>query len=119
MLEEYDTMNDLPSAVIETLKEYLKEDIRTGDLTSNIIVPDDALGSATVYAKSKAVLAGVKEMTAIAELTGLDYEVFAFEGNWVGPQEPIVGLRGLARTLLGVERVSLNITDEWNSNKDL
>ncbi|MHA1924573.1 MAG: carboxylating nicotinate-nucleotide diphosphorylase [Candidatus Thorarchaeota archaeon] len=102
-------MNDLPSDVIETLKGYLKEDIRTGDLTSNVTIPNDALGSATVFAKSNAVLAGVKEMTAIAELTGLDYEVFAFEGNWVGPQEAIMGLRGLARTLLGVERVCLNI----------
>ncbi|MFW9887360.1 MAG: carboxylating nicotinate-nucleotide diphosphorylase [Candidatus Thorarchaeota archaeon] len=102
-------MTDLPSSVIEALKGYLKEDIRTGDLTSNVTIPDDALGSATVYAKSKAVLAGIKETIAIAELTGLDYEVFAFEGNWVGPQEPIIGLRGLARTLLGVERVCLNI----------
>ncbi|MGD9382229.1 MAG: carboxylating nicotinate-nucleotide diphosphorylase [Candidatus Thorarchaeota archaeon] len=109
MLEECDVVNDLPSAVIETLRNFLKEDIRIGDLTSNVIVPDDAIGSARVYAKSRAVLAGVKETTAIAELTGLDYEVFAFEGNWVGPQEPIVGLRGLARTLLGVERVCLNI----------
>ncbi|MFX1263372.1 MAG: carboxylating nicotinate-nucleotide diphosphorylase, partial [Promethearchaeota archaeon] len=102
-------MTDLPSSVIEALKGYLKEDIRTGDLTSNVTIPDDALGSATVYAKSKAVLAGIKETIAIAELTGLDYEVFAFEGNWVGPQEPIISLRGLARTLLGVERVCLNI----------
>ena len=109
MLEEYDIMTDLPSYVIETLKGYLKEDIRTGDLTSNVTIPEDALGSATVYAKSKAVLAGIKETIAIAELTGLDYEMFVFEGNWVEPQEPIIGLRGLARTLLGVERVCLNI----------
>ncbi|MFW9884779.1 MAG: carboxylating nicotinate-nucleotide diphosphorylase [Candidatus Thorarchaeota archaeon] len=102
-------MTDLPSFVIETLKGYLKEDIRTGDLTSNVTIPDDALGSATVYAKSRSVLAGIKETIAIAELTSLDYEVFAFEGNWVGPQEPIISLRGLARTLLGVERVCLNI----------
>ncbi|MFW9967258.1 MAG: carboxylating nicotinate-nucleotide diphosphorylase [Candidatus Thorarchaeota archaeon] len=109
MLEECDVVNDLPSDVIETLKGFLKEDIRTGDLTSTVTIPEDALGSATVYAKSKAVLAGVKETIAIAELTGLDYEEFVFEGNWVGPQEPIVSLRGLARTLLGVERVCLNI----------
>ncbi|MHA2066281.1 MAG: carboxylating nicotinate-nucleotide diphosphorylase [Candidatus Thorarchaeota archaeon] len=102
-------MKDLPLSVIETLKRFLREDIRTGDLTSIVTVPEDAIGSATVYAKSKAVLAGVKETIAIAELTGLDYEIFAFEGNWVGPQEPVVSLRGLARTLLGIERVSLNI----------
>ncbi|MFQ5834268.1 MAG: carboxylating nicotinate-nucleotide diphosphorylase, partial [Candidatus Thorarchaeota archaeon] len=33
----------------------------------------------------------------------------AFEGNWVSPQEQIVKLRGPARTLLGIERVCLNL----------
>ncbi|MFX0106906.1 MAG: carboxylating nicotinate-nucleotide diphosphorylase [Candidatus Hodarchaeota archaeon] len=102
-------MRELPSSVIASLKAFLEEDIRSGDLTSNLTVPADAMGEATVFAKNKTVLAGVEEIVAIARISGLEYEVLAFEGNWVGPQEPILKLRGPARTLLGVERVSLNI----------
>nr|KXH74067.1 MAG: hypothetical protein AM324_06085 [Candidatus Thorarchaeota archaeon SMTZ1-83] len=102
-------MTKLPPSVIEKLKSYLEEDIRSGDLTSEITVPPEAMGVGTIFSKGRTVLAGVQEIIAIAEISGLDYEVNAFEGNWVSPQEPIVLLRGKARTLLGVERVCLNI----------
>ncbi len=102
-------MRELPPTVIETLKSFLREDVRSGDLTTEITVPADAKGVATIFAKSKTVLAGVEEIVAIAEFCNLEYEVFVFEGNWVSPQEQIVKLRGSARTLLSIERVCLNL----------
>jgi nicotinate-nucleotide pyrophosphorylase (carboxylating) len=102
-------MTKIPPSVIETLKSFLREDIRSGDLTSEITVPADAMGVGTIFSKGRAVLAGVQEVIAIAEISSLDYEVSAFEGNWVSPQEPVLLLRGNARTLLSVERVCLNI----------
>ena len=102
-------MNTLPPEIIETLKKFLEEDVRSGDLTTNVTIPAEKTALATIYAREKAVLAGIKEAEAIAYLTGLTYEVLAFEGNWVSPEEPVIRLRGKARTLLTVERVILNI----------
>ncbi|MHA1137601.1 MAG: carboxylating nicotinate-nucleotide diphosphorylase [Candidatus Thorarchaeota archaeon] len=102
-------MNTLPPEIVETLKMFLEEDVRSGDLTTNVTIPEDKTALATIYAREKAVLAGIKEAEAIAYLTGLSYEVLAFEGNWVNPEEPVMRLRGKARTLLTVERLILNI----------
>ena len=102
-------MNTLPPEIVETLKKFLEEDVRSGDLTTNVTIPVEKTALATIYAREKAVVAGIKEAEAIAYLTGLTYEVLAFEGNWVNPGDPVMRLRGKARTLLTVERLILNI----------
>jgi nicotinate-nucleotide pyrophosphorylase (carboxylating) len=107
-------MKQLPSELIETLKGFLREDIRSGDLTTEVTIPEDAKGVATIYAKSKAILAGMEEVIAIAEITGLEHDLLVFEGNWVNPGEGVIKLSGSARTLLSVERVCLNIVQRMS-----
>lgn len=102
-------MSRLPPEIIETLKRYIAEDVRTGDLTTELTIPADKTAIATIYARENAVLAGIEEIAAIAEFSGLTYEILAFEGNWVSPQDPVMRLKGNARTLLTIERVCLNI----------
>jgi len=107
-------MNTLPPEIIETLKRFLEEDVRSGDLTTNVTIPEEKTALATIYARENAILAGIKEAEAIAYLTGLTYEVLAFEGNWVEPGTPVMRLRGKARTLLTVERLILNIVQRMS-----
>ncbi|TFF83664.1 carboxylating nicotinate-nucleotide diphosphorylase [Candidatus Thorarchaeota archaeon] len=102
-------MRKLPPSVIESLESFLEEDIRSRDLTSELTVPPDKTAVATIYAKEKAILAGVEEVAAIAELSGLEYEALTYEGNWTRARQPVMRLKGNARTLLAVERVCLNI----------
>ncbi len=102
-------MDRPPPEIIERLKMFLEEDIRSGDITTKAIGPLNATGVATVFAKCKTVLAGVEEIVAIAEISGLTHEVLAFEGNWMNPTNAVMRLRGPARILLQIERVSLNI----------
>ena len=104
-----DEMSTLPPSIIETLKKFVEEDVRSGDITTEATIPEEKRAIATIYAREKAMLAGVKEVTAIAEFSNLTYEVLAFEGNWVNPGEPVMRLKGSARTLLTIERVCLNI----------
>jgi nicotinate-nucleotide pyrophosphorylase (carboxylating) len=102
-------MSDLPPEVIERLKGFLREDIRSGDLTTSILGTHDRLGIGTFYSKSDSILAGVKEAAAIAEIMGLDHEILATEGEWVKPKQPVMRIKGLASLILQVERVCLNI----------
>jgi len=104
----------LPPEVIESLKKFIDEDVRSGDLTTRLTVPEDATALATMYAKERAVLAGIEEVAAIAKFSGIEYEVLAFEGNWVDPQTPVIRLKGSARTLLSIERVCLNIVQRMS-----
>ena len=100
---------NLPPEAIEALKRFIEEDVRSGDLTTELTVPEDTTALATIYAKERSVLAGIEEVAAIADFSGLTYEILAYEGNWVDPQQPVMRLRGSAWTLLTVERVCLNI----------
>jgi nicotinate-nucleotide pyrophosphorylase (carboxylating) len=105
---------NLPPEIIETLKKFIDEDVRSGDITTELTVPEETTALATIYAKERSVLAGIEEVAAIAGFSGLEYEVLAFEGNWVDPQTPVMRLKGSARTLLTVERVCLNIVQRMS-----
>lgn len=102
-------MNKLPPEVIESLKAFLREDVRSGDITTNAMKPLDTEATATIYSKGKSILAGIAETAAIAELSGLTYEILTFEGNWVDIRTPVMRMFGSAKTILIVERVCLNI----------
>jgi len=102
-------MNKLPPEVIESLKAFLREDVRSGDITTNAMKPLDAEATATIYSKGKSILAGIAETAAIAEFSGLTYEILTFEGNWVDIRTPVMRMFGSAKTILIVERVCLNI----------
>lgn len=104
-----DYMNKLPPSIIETLKKFIEEDVRSGDITTQVTIPEDKRAIATIFAREKAMLAGIKEVAAIAEFSDIASEILAFEGNWVNPGEPVMRLKGSARTLLTIERVCLNI----------
>jgi len=103
------SVKGLPPAVLEALREFLNEDIRSGDITTEALGPLNATAVGTVLAKSKTIIAGLEEAASIADISGLTYEVLVFEGNWVAPREPVIRLKGPAKTLLATERVILNI----------
>jgi nicotinate-nucleotide pyrophosphorylase (carboxylating) len=105
---------NLPPEAIGALKRFIEEDVRSGDLTTELTVPEDTTALATIYAKERSVLAGIEEVAAIADFSGLTYEILAYEGNWVDPQQPVMRLRGSAWTLLTVERVCLNIVQRMS-----
>jgi nicotinate-nucleotide pyrophosphorylase (carboxylating) len=107
-------VNRPPLEVIESLKAFLREDIRSGDITTNAMEPLSALAVGTIYAKSRAVLAGIEEVVAIAELSDLKYKILAKEGDWVEPKKAVMSLTGPAKTLLMVERLSLNIVQRMS-----
>ncbi|MHA2423446.1 MAG: carboxylating nicotinate-nucleotide diphosphorylase [Candidatus Thorarchaeota archaeon] len=102
-------MNTLPPDIIERLKAFLMEDVRSGDVTTNAMKPLEAEATSTINSKGKSILAGLLEAAAIAEFSGLQYEFLAFEGNWVDVREPVMRMTGSAKTLLVIERVCLNI----------
>ncbi len=102
-------MKDLPPEAIEALRGFLDEDVRSGDLTTELMGPLAAEATGTVYAKCKTIVAGVKEAVALADMVGLEHKILAVEGDWVSPGAAILELRGEAEALLIVERVTLNI----------
>ncbi len=100
----------ITESIRETIKRALKEDIKTGDITSLAIIPDDKKASAEFLVKQEGVLAGFE--VAEACFKEFDPEVsftkYYSDGDKVLPGTVAAVVEGKARSILTVERTALN-----------
>jgi nicotinate-nucleotide pyrophosphorylase (carboxylating) len=90
---------------------FLREDVGSGDLTTNSIVPALARARGLIIAKQDCVLAGLGLLPfAFRALDpSIRTEYFFGDGQKVAKGQPVASVSGRARALLTGERVALNI----------
>lgn len=92
------------------IEAALKEDMPEGDITSENIVPTDAISRAWIVAKEEGVLAGI--YVAERVFNKIDptvfFEIHRKDGREIKQGEKIAVLKGPAITLLKGERTALN-----------
>jgi len=88
----------------------LAEDVAHGDITSEILIPDNLTGSATIQAKDEGVLAGIQvcKRVFIKISSLLDVEILIDDGSKFMPGDTIARVTGNLRSILKAERVALN-----------
>ncbi len=94
----------------DSIKYYLKEDIGTGDITTNAIVPEMHVSMARIFAKENGIIAGqyiAKEVFVELD-NALAYEELKKDGEHVKKGDIIAIVRGKTRAILTGERVALN-----------
>src|SRR5690606_29385514 len=100
----------IDDAALHLIDLALEEDRGTGDWTTRWTVPTRTRGNATIVAKGDGVVAGTALAAAVflrlEPRSGID--VIAADGDRVRPGEPVMRVRGPARSLLTGERVALN-----------
>ncbi len=85
-----------------------EDDVRYGDVTSELVVPPDMNAVGEIVAQEPCVVAG--ESYLRSELKRMSIEVDGLsDGTLATPGEVIITMRGNARKLLSVERTVLNI----------
>lgn len=101
----------LKTAIVQCIKRALEEDVGSGDVTTNSIVPDDATMSGEIIAKQEGVVAGLDIVLATFLVLSQDVEFIAHveEGAAVKSRTILANVIGPARALLTAERVALNI----------
>ncbi|MGX9182213.1 carboxylating nicotinate-nucleotide diphosphorylase [Mesorhizobium sp. BHbdii] len=102
----------LPSAVIEPIvRSALLEDLgRSGDLTSDAVIPRDCRATLVLNARQAGVVAGL-DLVAFAFLLvdpAIDMHIRRPDGSDVAAGETIARVCGPARGLLTAERTALN-----------
>jgi len=102
----------LPAPMLDDwLRAALQEDLGTGDVTTEILVPSSLRGRAEVSAKEPFIVAGID--VALRTFVLLSKEVSApskaEDGHAVEAGSVLLELEGPVRALLGGERVALNI----------
>lgn len=95
----------------EIIAGFLKEDIGTGDITTNATVPEDHVSKAYIWAKAEGVLAGqpfAREVFQILD-KDLEYTELKKDGGKVVRGDVVTRIQGKTRAILTGERVALNL----------
>jgi nicotinate-nucleotide pyrophosphorylase (carboxylating) len=95
----------------------LDEDLgAAGDVTSNALVPPEALGSGELVAKEEMVLAGLGAFARVFQLVDPEAEVTLVQrdGDAVKPKTVTARVSGRLRSLLAAERTALNIVQRMS-----
>ncbi len=100
----------LPAEIIECVKRALAEDIGSGDITTETIVPSGNTLDATLVAKEAGIIAGLDVAKATFVLLDDNIRFFARvkEGAEVAKGSVLANLSGSARASLTGERTALN-----------
>lgn len=95
----------------ERLKEALQEDIGSGDITSEILIPERSISKAYFLAKEKGILCGLPfALEALKILDpNLEAEIYSEDGSPLEPGTIFCRLKGLTRAILSGERLALNL----------
>ena len=110
MNERLNTNWTFPSQVLSSIQHALDEDIGSGDVTTNSIVPPEAMMRGNVIAKQTGVVAGldIAKATFLIRDTKVVFTEHVNEGERVKPYQVLATLDGTARAILTCERVALN-----------
>jgi nicotinate-nucleotide pyrophosphorylase (carboxylating) len=88
----------------------LNEDIGDGDVTTDFFVPETMRATGRIVVREKAVVAGTGATAEVFRQIdpATDVQINRRDGDDVGPDDVIIEVRGLARSILKAERVALN-----------
>ena len=88
--------------------DYLREDIGSGDVTSELLVPPRRQATGSIAARERCVLAGAREASSVFEELGAEATRAVEEGAVAEADDVVLTVRGSARALLSGERLALN-----------
>ena len=94
----------------DPISASLNEDIGQGDITTDFFVPETLHATGRVTARENAILAGTGAAAEIFRRVdpSIDIQIVRRDGDEVVAGDPIIEVRGLARSILKAERVALN-----------
>lgn len=93
------------------LEEWLAEDVGSGDLTSEALLPEGAVTTGIIHAKDTGILCGVEVARQVFRVLdpSLTFEAMAKDGDKLEAATLIAKVAGSARSVLTGERLALNL----------
>lgn len=103
-------MKDLRQELLPIVKEALREDLRSGDITTKLTVAPRTKTKAAIFFKEKGIACGLELAHLAFELVDkkLEFTHFVKDGADVVKEQIIAVVEGKAESILKAERVALN-----------
>lgn len=100
-----------PSQIRPVVVAALAEDAPSGDVTSQVFVPAEAVATADVVAREPGVVAGIQVLEVVfAEVDpAVEVVLHAGDGEEFGAGDVLATVSGQARAILRGERIALNL----------
>lgn len=100
----------LTESIITIIRQALKEDIGSGDATTESIVPKDTVITGRIIAKQPGIVAGLDVARTTFEMldSNIRFQNLVSEGDRVECGAVLATIRGSARAVLTGERTALN-----------
>jgi nicotinate-nucleotide pyrophosphorylase (carboxylating) len=110
MSSDQSHVSELTPDILDCIQRALAEDIGSGDVTTNAIVPVEALMAGRIIAKQAGVFAGLDVVEAVYRQVSREVKFVAhvMEGSRVENRQELARVSGPARALLTGERTALN-----------
>lgn len=93
------------------IRQALKEDIGSGDVTSNLFIGQDSTSKAELFLKENGIIAGLEIFKFVYKIIDENIKIESCkpEGKYLKEKTILAKLEGNTRNLLKGERVALNI----------
>ncbi|MEK6747144.1 MAG: carboxylating nicotinate-nucleotide diphosphorylase [Pseudomonadota bacterium] len=95
--------------IIDIIKRALAEDIGQGDVTSQLLIPENQQAEMAFVAREDLVACGVFIPELVYNILGASASASVNEGEFAGTNKVLAVAKGNARALLAGERVVLNL----------
>jgi nicotinate-nucleotide pyrophosphorylase (carboxylating) len=94
----------------EIIRRALDEDIQTGDVTTQAIIPDEVLGRGKFLVKADGLVAGLTIAEKVFEMVDekIEFNILIEDGCKVKPGDIAAEVKGKAASILTAERTALN-----------
>ena len=100
----------LPKTITrDMLERFMIEDEGYGDITSEILIPEEKRSQARIFTREDCVLAGAVLIPELFESEGCDVILKANDGDRLKKNQDIALIYGPMRTILRRERLALNL----------
>ncbi|OAX45660.1 carboxylating nicotinate-nucleotide diphosphorylase [Paenibacillus sp. AD87] len=104
-------LNGYNEGLIELIKNWLREDVGAGDVTTSVTIPAGSQSKAVIHAKDNGIIAGITVAELVFQVVdpGLAFTPMVKDGDAVTHGTILAEVEGSTHSLLTGERLALNL----------
>ncbi|MFS0874115.1 carboxylating nicotinate-nucleotide diphosphorylase [Paenibacillus xylanilyticus] len=104
-------LNGYNEGLIESIRNWLREDVGSGDVTTSVTIPTGHQSKAVIHAKDNGIIAGVPVAELVFQVVdpALVFKPMVQDGDQVTRGTTLVEVEGSTHSLLTGERLALNL----------